>query len=288
MVIAEEQPVNEISLIYIPDIANPLQKQYNITMFCEDIEADIVALDLETTGLSSRHDRIVEFAAVRWRAGVEMATFQSLCHPGRHISAEVIRVHGITNEMVADAPSEAQVLPDFLDFCAQADVVVAHNAPFDMGFIRTACERVGLECFNVPVVDSCNMARHSLPGSPSYSLTTLKRLLNIDTGRAHRALEDARACLYVYLHCLLRTPLPLNRLRELNHLPQRFALIEEAMNTKSTVVIEYCDTRGTASRRAIQPQSVLGGVVVAHCLLRGELRHFTMERIGRIWKYEEE
>ncbi len=254
----------------------------------EEIEADIVALDLETTGLSPRHDRIVEFAAVRWRAGVEVASFQSLCHPGRHIPDGVIRVHGITNEMVADAPSVAQVLPDFLDFCAQADVVVAHNAPFDMGFIRAACASAGLECFDVPVEDSCNLARHNLPGSPSYSLTTLKRLLNIDTGRAHRALEDARACLYVYLHCLNHTPLPIGRLRELNHLPAHLSLLEEALNTGTVVMIEYRDTRGIPSSRAIQPMSVQGGAVVAHCHLRGELRHFTMVRIERVWRVEEE
>lgn len=245
----------------------------------------IVALDLETTGLSATRHRIVELAAVCWQHGREIGHFQALVNPGCFIPHGVIRIHGITDTMVSDKPPIKDVLPDFLAFC-MADVIVAHNAPFDMRFLETECARAGIPSLRTPVVDTCALAKQRLSMCPNFRLETLKAALGLGRRQAHRALDDARDCLAVFLHCLQTDPPSLHLPIEPPPLPTALAPLREALTTGGTVVIEYCDSRGHITQREIQPIFIDATTMQAHCLLRNDTRHFALDRIQRAWRPE--
>lgn len=162
-----------------------------------------VVVDLETTGGSAAESEITEIGAVKVRAGEQLGEFQSLVDPGRSIPAFISVLTGITDRMVADAPTIAQALPAFLEFSRGA-VLVAHNAPFDITFLKTAAGRLGLEWPGFPVIDTAHLARQLVTRdeSPNRKLGSLARLFGATTTPDHRALHDARATVDV-LHALL-------------------------------------------------------------------------------------
>jgi DNA polymerase III epsilon subunit family exonuclease len=242
----------------------------------------IVALDLETTGLSAERDRIVEFAAVCWENGAETGHFQTLVHPGMPIPPAAIAVHGITDGMVRDKPSAGEVLPAFLDFCRQADFLVAHNAPFDMRFLRAECQRQGLPELTVTSIDTCSLSRRLLPGAPNYRLDTLTTVHGLGLRQAHRALEDARDCLALFLLCLQRQSSMPHTTAPATDGREEFHLVRTALESGVTLMIEYQDGRGRVTRREIRPLWTDGIAVEAFCLLRNETRLFSLERIRKI------
>jgi len=253
-------------------------------MFTSLPHARLIALDLETTGLHAAHDRIVEVAAVCWQDGREVGAFQSLVNPERPIPPQAIAVHGITDAMVASAPTIEVILPAFMAFC-QGDAVIAHNAKFDLGFLRQACERHGVPLFTTPVVDTLATARRRLLGLPNLRLETLKRHLGLGKTQSHRALDDARDCLAVYLHCLqtaIPSPPPGPLCAPPN--PEHLALLRRAQAAGETLVIEYQDGRGRTTRRTIRPLQFDAHcmVVEAWCQLRNDTRHFYLERIKAV------
>lgn len=159
---------------------------------------DFVAFDTETTGLSPHSEGLVEVAAVRF----DLLTgakeyFQTLVNPGKSIPWAATNVHGITDEMVFDAPSIDKVLPSFYKFIEGA-IPVAHNAPFDIGFISLHSIRSGLEAPDVPVLDSCMFSRRVCTEQPSHSLGNLVRAHGIQASEFHRALADAKSCMEVF------------------------------------------------------------------------------------------
>lgn len=254
-------------------------------MFTTLPQSGVIALDLETTGLDIANDRIVEMAAVRWQDGCESAVFQALVNPGIPIPAETTAIHGITDAMVAGQPPLAARLPDFLAFC-QGEVVVAHNAKFDLGFLRTACARTGHTLFTIPAIDTVSLARRRLPGLPNYRLETLKQVLGRGPRQSHRALHDARDCLALYLHCA-HIALPSPPPGAVKHPPDagHLALLRAALGTGRALMIEYQDGRGRTTRRAIHPMAFDARceVVEAYCLLRRDTRQFYLDRIRRVW-----
>ncbi|HEY3379152.1 MAG TPA: exonuclease domain-containing protein [Armatimonadota bacterium] len=251
-------------------------------MFTISPQTRIVALDLETTGLSADRHRIVEMAAVCWQNGQETGHFEALVHPGCPMPHGVIRVHGITDAMVQDKPRVHEVLPAFLEFCS-ADIVLAHNAPFDVRFLNAECARMGIAPFAIPVTDTCTLARQRLSACPNFKLETLKAALGLGHGQEHRALSDARDCLQIFLRCLLREPptlLPVSP----PSLPEKFTPLREALLCGGTAVIEYQDMRGRVTRREIRPLVIDVTTVEAHCMLRNDKRHFSLDRIQRVWR----
>lgn len=162
-----------------------------------------VVVDLETTGGSAEHDSITEIGAVRVRGGEVLGEFQTLVRPEIAIPPFIAVLTGITDAMVAQAPGARVVLPSFLEF-ARGATLVAHNAPFDVGFLRRGAERLGLAWPGFPVVDTARVARRVLTRdeAPNCKLATLARLFSTDTEPCHRALADARATVDV-LHCLI-------------------------------------------------------------------------------------
>src|SRR4051794_16470556 len=167
-------------------------------------DTTFVVVDLETTGgAAGSGDGITEIGAVKVRGGEVLGEFQTLVNPGGAINPFVVVLTGITDAMVARAPSVATVLPTFLEF-ARGAVLVAHNAPFDVGFLKAACRQQGTPWPGFAVVDTAVLARRVLTRDevPNCKLSTLAQHFRARTTPTHRALEDARATVDV-LHGLL-------------------------------------------------------------------------------------
>ncbi len=165
-------------------------------------DVTFVVVDLETTGTRAADAGITEIGAVKVRGGETLGEFQSLVNPGREVPAFVARLTGITTAMVATAPAIDLVLPSFLEW-AHGCVLVAHNAPFDVGFLKAATASLGYPWPGFPVVDTVPLARRVVPRdeAPNHKLSTLANLFHARVTPEHRALADARATVDV-LHAL--------------------------------------------------------------------------------------
>lgn len=166
-------------------------------------EVTFVVVDLETDGGSPADAGITEFGAVKVRGGRVVGEFQSLVRIGRPVPPFIRALTGITDEMLHDAPPLAAVLPAFLEF-AHGSVLVAHNAPYDVGFLKGACARLELPWPDPRVLDTARLARHVLTRDevPNCKLATLARHFRATETPSHRALADARATVDV-LHGLM-------------------------------------------------------------------------------------
>jgi DNA polymerase-3 subunit epsilon len=185
-------------------------------------ETTFVVVDLETTGGRAGEDAITEIGAVKVRGGEVLGEFGTLVNPRRGIPPEIVRLTGITEAMVYTAPPIEEVLPAFLEFAAGA-VLVAHNAPFDTGFLRAACTAHGYAWPKPAVLCTVRLARRVLTReeAPSCRLSALAELFRTQTTPNHRALDDAKATVDV-LHGLLERlgPMGVQSLEELfDYLP---------------------------------------------------------------------
>lgn len=167
-------------------------------------ETTFIAIDTETTGKYPLESEICEIAGVKFKNGQRVDVFSSLIKPSLHMSDEVIKIHGITNEMVQDAPSIGDVIKKFHHFIGN-DVLVAHHAPFDMGFIAVALENAGLSFPTTPVLCSSRIARNVIKDSLNHKLQTLIPHLGLTQGAAHRAEDDAHACGELLYKCIERS-----------------------------------------------------------------------------------
>src|SRR5690554_5421382 len=178
--------------------------QTNLTDIGEPLSATtFVVVDLETTGASARDNAITEIGAVKMRGGEILGEFQTLVDPGSPIPPFIVALTGITDSMLVAAPRIEQVLPSFLEFLGDG-VLVAHNARFDVGFLKAACKAHGYEWPQPEVVDTLVLARKATTKeeAPNKKLSTLATLFGTKVTPNHRALEDARATGEV-LHGLL-------------------------------------------------------------------------------------
>jgi DNA polymerase-3 subunit epsilon len=155
---------------------------------------EFAVVDLETTGWSPGAAAITEIGAVRVRGGRRQGEFASLVNPGTTVPPGIADLTGITDWMLASAPKIAAVLPGLLNF-AQGCVLVAHNAPFDLGFLLAACEDCGLAWPGFTVLDTVMLARQVMDPDeiPDCKLGTLAGFFGARTAPCHRALADARA-----------------------------------------------------------------------------------------------
>lgn len=165
------------------------------------IEDDIIVFDLETTGLSPSKERITEIGAVKIRGGEIVDKFGSFVNPEMAIPAKITELTGISNQMVADAPSEKQAVEDFLEFCGENIVLVAHNASFDMSFLNAAMSRCGIER-KILVVDTLVLARAMYPEMKKFKLNILADKLGVKQESHHRADDDARVLGEIFLKML--------------------------------------------------------------------------------------
>ncbi len=148
-----------------------------------------IVLDTETTGLDYTRERIIEFAAVRLENGKIKDEFQTLINPQQHIRKSSMSVHGITQEMVADAPTEEEILPKILEFIGDYPIV-AHNAIFDYSFLNEAKLRVLGSKLENPHIDSQVMFKEIAPELESHGLEALTKRFNVELNNHHRAMAD--------------------------------------------------------------------------------------------------
>jgi len=163
------------------------------------LDGEFIVFDLETTGLSAGRDRITEIGAVRLRGGEVVERFTSFVNPGRSLSAEITKITGITDEMLKDAPSEKDALIAFVKFIGSREaVLVAHNADFDMSFLRAATRRCGIrESFTS--IDTLPIARALYKELKRYSLDQVVKGLGLGGFNHHRAGDDAEVLAKVFL-----------------------------------------------------------------------------------------
>lgn len=188
-----------------PDLALDLAGvQVGLDEIGEPLHATtFVIVDLETTGASPASCEITEIGAVKTRGGEVIGEYQTLVDPGTPIPPMIVSLTGITDAMVVAAPRIEEVLPSFLEFLGDA-VLVAHNARFDVGFLKAACRAHGYRWPGNEVVDTVTLARRATTHeeAPNKKLATLARVFGSPTQPNHRALDDARATAHI-LHAML-------------------------------------------------------------------------------------
>ena len=194
-----ERDGKEIKVIYgteayfIDDLCTPVDGNAN-----EPLDGTFVCFDLETTGLYATNDKITEIGAVKIKNGRIVDSFSTFADPERPIPAKVVQLTGITDSMVKGAPSQSDAVKSFLEFCDGA-VLVAHNAPFDTGFIRRACQDMGVE-YNYTSVDTVAICRNILPDLNNVKLDTLAKHFRLGKFNHHRAVDDAEMLTNIFLN----------------------------------------------------------------------------------------
>jgi len=153
-------------------------------------DVTFVAFDVETTGFNRDFDRIIEIGGVKFKGGKVVESRTWLINPGSKIPKQAQMVHGITDAMVADAQEFQLVFAEFSKFVGDA-VLLAHNAGFDVRFMRAEIERNNLKPVTNAVLDTLKISRKAYPELESHSLESLKRELNLPSSGIHRALPDA-------------------------------------------------------------------------------------------------
>jgi DNA polymerase-3 subunit alpha (Gram-positive type) len=161
----------------------------------EPLDGEFVCFDIETTGLRYWKDEITEIGAVMLRGGEVAERFQTFVNPGRPLTMEIMQLTGITDAMLKDAPKPAEAVTAFLAF-VNGRPLAAHNAEFDMSFIRETCRRMGLP-FGLTSLDTLILAQNLLPGLPRYRLDNVAEHLNLPSFNHHRAVDDAATVAYM-------------------------------------------------------------------------------------------
>lgn len=257
----------------------------------------LVAFDTETTGAYPVGSEIVEFGAVKWFQGQIVDQLQILIKPKTPMGDFVIGIHGITNEMVENCPPMEQVVPIIFNFMKDS-IVMAHHAPFDMGFVCYSFEKYGLQLPHTPVFCTSLISRKLIKGTINHKLQTLVQHLKIDGGTAHRASDDAKACLEVGLHCLNLLPADASIQLVLDvqekkiewpyyslKFPKSLAhqALVEALEHKKNVNIIYNKGSQSGKMRPVQPLGIVrnpdGDYLSAICLLDQQKKRFYLQNL---------
>jgi DNA polymerase-3 subunit epsilon len=260
-------------------------------------ELTFAAFDVETTGLDSRADRVVEVGAVKFERSGVLETYGQLVNPGRPIPPALTAIHGITDEMVAKSPPITSVITEFVEFAGDA-VLVAHNAQFDVGFFDAAFAEACIEPLSTPVLCTRELSRGVFLGLSDYKLATLARFLGIPAVEHHHALADAGYSAEVFRRCMgyidPEWNMTLTQLFKYHGPFFRFKpsmvptleAIRQALQSGRPVRIEYRSAAGEVTHRDITPLQIdgygLSKKVVAYCHLRRENRTFRLDCILRI------
>ncbi len=263
-------------------------------------EATFIAFDTETTGLYPLASRLVEIGATRFDAGGErISDFEQLINPEMPIPPEAQAVNHITDEMVLGQPIVEMVMPVFIDFLdGPHNILVAHNAPFDIEFIGVDMLRLGLALPPHMVFDTCLLAQAVLPGLKSYRLEALAVVLGVASPQRHRALSDAELTRDVLLALLRRTrrirtvadlaavipPLTFERVRMYQaEPPAGLEPLGAAIESRSPLEIVYVGGSKGIEPRKVTPRALLryrGYVyLAAYCHLDGKEKMYRLDRI---------
>ena len=168
----------------------------------QDIDTEYCVFDLETTGISHITEKITEIGIMKIKNGKVIDTFESFVNPEKPIPEKVVEVTHITDDMVKDAPTIDQIMPDVLKFMGDS-VLVAHNADFDIGFMKYNCEKLGLP-FEHTHIDTLRLAKAIFPDFTRYKLGIIADKLGIVVEVAHRALDDVKTLVAVFEEMIQR------------------------------------------------------------------------------------
>ena len=192
-----------------------------------------IVLDTETTGLDYTREKMVEFAAVRLENGKVKDKFETLINPEQHIRKSSIAIHGITQEMVEDAPKEEEILPKILEFIGDYPIV-AHNAIFDFSFINEASKRVFDKEITNERIDTQQMFKEVYPDLESHGLNVLTEKFKVDLTNRHRAMGDTMGLALAYPKLkklyLQRYDWENKQLENVQYLFERFLRLQSAAN----------------------------------------------------------
>lgn len=258
-----------------------------------------ISFDSETTGLWAPVNRMVELAGVKFslKDGL-IDRFQSLINPMRDIPKDVIEIHGIRNDDVVDAPPEEIVLNQFIEFCGNDSILIAHNAPFDISFVNSALKRNDISFGENLIIDTVDIFKRFFPGLNSYSLINLSRNFKIAQSQDHRALADANLVFELFQIAANKLP-TITRVDDIkNHLtvydmnttfseaadmPTTHPELSKAIDEKLRVEIIYVHPQRGNHNRIIQPKEAhkLGSTyyVTAYCEYAQAERTFRLDRI---------
>ncbi len=199
----------------------------------QTIDDTFVVFDIETTGLSKEKNNITEIGAVKVSGGKIVDRWSSFVNPGEKIPENIVELTGITDEMVAKAPGIDKALPEFLEFVGDS-VLVAHNANFDVGFIKIAARRYDLE-FKNTWLDTLQLARSLYPDFVNHKLNTLAKNLNVLLENHHRAVDDAKATADIFIK--MCDELKARELTKLDELNDKFDMAEASKKDKAYHII---------------------------------------------------
>ncbi|MEE1328317.1 MAG: exonuclease domain-containing protein, partial [Oscillospiraceae bacterium] len=181
-------------------------------------DEEFVAFDLETTGLSSQNDRIIEIGAVIMKNGQEVDRFQTFVDPERTLERKIVDLTGITDDMLKGAPKIEEVLPKFLEFIGER-VLVAHNSDFDTGFIRATCERLGYPyTYTYTCADTLILSQNLLSHLNKFKLDIVSNALSLPEFNHHRAADDSLTCGLIMAKLMkkLEEEYDIHRLQDIN------------------------------------------------------------------------
>lgn len=259
----------------------------------------IVAFDTETSGAYPIESEIIELGAVKWYQGKIIGKFQTLLKPSKALMPDNIRIHGITNEMLTEAPLMAGEIIKFAEFIDKS-VLLAHHAPFDLGFLAVALEKKNLRLPDTLNLCSSLLSR-ALLVTTNHKLQTLVKELQLVGGEAHRAYDDAFACLQVLFKCLekLNDDLSLERILQLqkkdlnwkNYLifssdDRKVISLANAILAQKTINIIYEGGQTKNKTRPVKPFGIVrnpdGDYIQAECRLDFKRKRFYLQKIKEI------
>ncbi|WP_352404503.1 PolC-type DNA polymerase III [Sporanaerobacter acetigenes] len=163
------------------------------------LNTEYVVFDIETTGFSPINNKITEIGAVKIKNGEIIDRYSQLINPEVPIPEKIVDLTGITDELVRNKPTIDNILPGFYNFI-EGSVLVAHNASFDVGFIRQNLSKLGIDIEN-PVLDTLELTRNLFPELKSHKLNIVAKHLNVSLENHHRAVDDAEATAHIFLKC---------------------------------------------------------------------------------------
>lgn len=254
-----------------------------------------VTFDTETSGANPIGSEIVELGATKWQNGQIVDKFETLLRPREPMSDFIIGIHGITNEEAMKAPLRENEIPKFHKFI-EGSLLLAHHAPFDMGFLVFDLEQLGLPLSDYPVFCTSLLARKLISGTPNHKLQTLVKHFNFPANRAHRALDDAESAWLVFLECMkkLDADASLEKIQSiqdkkidwkdfsiLNLELQGLSKIVEAIKSKSAIEIQY---DGADYFRSVRPNGIVrnpdGDYLSAYCEIDHKVKRFMLKKIS--------
>ena len=206
----------------------------------QDLDADYVVFDLETTGFSPETNRIIEIGAVKVQNGKIVDKFSTFVNPQVPIPFRIEQMTSINDSMVIDAPVIADILPEFMKFC-EGCVMVAHNADFDMSFIKKNCQRLDIPC-KPTIVDTVALARVLLPNLNRFKLDTVAKALGVSLENHHRAVDDAGCTAEIFVKFIeMLRERGMSTLDEVNAMGTSSVQNVQKMPTYHAIILATCD-----------------------------------------------